>query len=929
MKVIKNCIATFLLLCCMVAQAATSTITFETDDSDVQGSMSSKTLTTTESGYAESSGIPTTATATECGTCSAVEDAGGYRRVRYYFGYYDLPPCPYTRPGYRFVGWKIRISCSRWRFWYDYLRNYGDYFYGPFSPGESYMYPGGCQIVIKPIWERVQSYKVILHRNNSSNDGATASRSYPVGSYSYLPTISSLGWVRSGYEFVGWGSYSTDAYYDYYDGERVYDLASVNSTKHLYAIWRSKGSYTVRLHRNNSSNDGATAERRFNIEVGRNLPTISELNWLRDGYSFLGWSTYPSSSSAQYSNGQFVNNLSRSDGGVVDLYAVWKPNASYTVRLYRNNSSGDSAYASRKCLVGVGRNLPTISELGWQRQGYTFLGWSTYRYSSYADYSDGGYVQDLTYNDGGIVSLYAVWAQNAAYIVRLHRNKDSSDSATAGRRFVFGAGRYLPTIDELGWSRTGYEFEGWALYSWAYYPDYDDGAYIKDVGSYEGEEIHFYAVWRSKGSYTVELHRNNSSADGATARRSMNVDVSRALPTISSLGWTRNGYAFVGWSYYDWSGWTDFGDGESVVNLSTDGGWVNLYAVWNQNAQYAVRLHRNYSSVDGSTASRAMTVDVSRSLPTIGELGWSRQGYTFVGWGTYVTDATADYADGQSVRNLSYSGGDEVHLYAIWKINEVNYSVKLHRNKSPDDGATASRALVTGKSRALPTVGELGWTREGYEFVGWAMSSSATSAKYLDGQAVVNLTLTANSTVHLYAVWRSTEVKYTVRLFRNNSPDDGASAARSLTVGKSRVLPTISELGWTRAGYKFAGWGTSTGDTTVDYSDGQSVVNLSSRQGAEVKLYAIWTSDVTYSVRLHRNNSSSDGATASRSFTVGKSRALPSVEELGWTRNGYEFAGWATSPTSHFTSYYDGQSVRDLSTTRNAVVHLYAVWYRQ
>ena len=108
-------------------------------------------------------------------------------------------------------------------------------------------------------------------------------------------------------------------------------------------------------------------------------------------------------------------------------------------------------------------------------------------------------------------------------------------------------------------------------------------------------------------------------------------------------------------------------DGERIYVGSS---LYSLYAVWESTAaKYTVRLHRNNSAGDGATAGRTMVVDSWRNLPTIDSLGWSRPGYYFVGWAYYPSASYYDvyYVDGESVRNLSYYSGDEVHLYAVWR----------------------------------------------------------------------------------------------------------------------------------------------------------------------------------------------------------------------------------------------------------------------
>jgi uncharacterized repeat protein (TIGR02543 family) len=80
---------------------------------------------------------------------------------------------------------------------------------------------------------------------------------------------------------------------------------------------------------------------------------------------------------------------------------------------------------------------------------------------------------------------------------------------------------------------------------------------------------------------------------------------------------------------------------------------------------------------------------------------------------------------------------------------------------------------------------------------------------------------------------------------------------------------------------------------------------------------------VDYTVAFN-GNGSSGGATASEDMPLG---AAPALTKNGFTRVGYQFAGWATSAAGPI-AYTDGQAVANLSTTSGATVTLYAVWNR-
>lgn len=83
--------------------------------------------------------------------------------------------------------------------------------------------------------------------------------------------------------------------------------------------------YTV-SYNGNGATSGSTASSSHTYGTARNLTTNG---YARVGYDFLGWSTDSSAKSATYTNGQSVNNLSSTNGAIVELFAVWKSKAGW------------------------------------------------------------------------------------------------------------------------------------------------------------------------------------------------------------------------------------------------------------------------------------------------------------------------------------------------------------------------------------------------------------------------------------------------------------------------------------------------------------------------------------------------------------------------------------------------------------------------
>ena len=167
------------------------------------------------------------------------------------------------------------------------------------------------------------------------------------------------------------------------------------------------------------------------------------------------------------------------------------------------------------------------------------------------------------------------------------------------------------------------------------------------------------------GKHVMTLYRNNSSGDGAGARRTVTDNEYYTLPTVASLGWTRSGYTFKGWSTSR-GGFVSYRDGERIYVSSS---LSALYAVWQAptTQKHVMTLYRNNSSGDGAGARRTVADNAYYTLPTVASLGWTRSGYTFKGWST-SRGGSVSYSDGERI----YVSSSLSALYAVWTRNGVD-----------------------------------------------------------------------------------------------------------------------------------------------------------------------------------------------------------------------------------------------------------------
>ncbi len=97
-----------------------------------------------------------------------------------------------------------------------------------------------------------------------------------------------------------------------------------------------KPAYTVRFHPNNDGADNYL-DQSFTYGTAQNLTANSFSN---GSLSFLNWSTEIDGSGTTYTDEQEVNNLSQTDGTIIDLYAQWGD------ELYEAEVVGDKKYST-------------------------------------------------------------------------------------------------------------------------------------------------------------------------------------------------------------------------------------------------------------------------------------------------------------------------------------------------------------------------------------------------------------------------------------------------------------------------------------------------------------------------------------------------------------------------------------------------------
>lgn len=332
---------------------------------------------------------------------------------------------------------------------------------------------------------------------------------------------------------------------------------------------------------------------------------------------------------------------------------------------------------------------------------------------------------------------------------------------------------------------------------------------------------------------------------------------------------------------------------------------------------------------------------------------------------SWTTNTTYAYSTTNSNYRVNYNGTTR-YMTAVWQV----FRIKITGVKKP--------AYTYVNSYEENTVGDTRWNfaqffwSATYDNLG---KVACDHEEYLQGKILFNRAVTCN-TFYVQQNMRTTGLGTT-----QNGPDYGFGTHSTMTIpfkhptlttyfnpnggtgstasesgsyndvwNSSRGLPTPASLGFTKTGYHYttgSEWFSgateyAAGDVSITCddifpiegaSDGVTVNSSLANSSSNTKpsrsktLYVNWTPN-TYRVYYDSNKPSSAAGSVMGS-TAMSSHVYDQAQDLstnGYYLNGWEFAGWNTSPSGTGTSYYNREQVINLSSVDNDIVILYAQW---
>ncbi|MBO4354416.1 MAG: InlB B-repeat-containing protein [Clostridia bacterium] len=638
---------------------------------------------------------------------------------------------------------------------------------------------------------------------------------------------------------------------------------TILSTNTSTTVYYYPYTYTVSYNAMGGSGAPSSQTKTYGVPL-----TLSSAVPTKSGYTFEGWATSRGSSVVAFgAGGTYTGN---SD---LNLYAVWTQNntntpstpttpsepstpstpsdpdaTTYTVTYHANGGTGapssQTKYAGEKII---------ISSVEPTRSGYTFSGWAITSTSTYPSYTAGG-----TYSKDADLDLYAIWLDGSSSgstpseprTCTVTYNANGGTGAPAAQSVTSGS---KLTLSSTIPRKSGYNFKGWGTQSWATSAAYSAG------GTYTiTSDMVLYAVWERGGTYFYTVTFDANGGSGAPDPITADYGETITIPDVEPY---RSGYNFINWENQNTSEYYYPGASMTVMGTTT------LTAVWYEArwdddpfgdeptvpTTYTVSYNANGGS--GAPSSQTKTEGVALTLSSTKP---TRSGYTFLGWSESSSATSATYSAGGT-----YSKDASTTLYAVWKKNTTTtttYTVSYNAN-----GGTGAPSNQTKTKNVALILSSVIPTRTGYTFLGWATSSSATSATYQPGGSY-----TANANATLYAVWQKITYNFYVsnlaatpnELYQNESTHISFTLGLTSSESKSGIPVEVFFDGTTvySANLDFSANGTTTiaFDLNVGGFVGDKLltvrINWSDRTNESNS--ADNTSSVTVSVRKYIETSS-------------------------------------------------------------------------
>ncbi len=680
------------------------------------------------------------------------------------------------------------------------------------------------------------------------------------------------------------------------------------------------------------------------------------------GYNFGGYYSAANGGGTQYinANGYITDEgLTAGKGLIADAtwYAKWTA-ADYTVLYYcsADEVGGDDHRAMKTVTFNETLKFPGSSVCN-APVGYEFAGW--------ADDETDLEEDDLYPAESDLPYDYAhdktFWAE---FVPSYYEVLFNANGGTGGQSASVNAtyDSAMPTISKTAPKRTGYTFAGW----------YDTSATTGGTMYYNaaGESARtwnkasgatLYARWTAN-QYNVMfdcMQITGEVTPPATMQATYGTEFTLPANTCAQLGYVFQGWNVDGVTYAAGakiSAWTIASDVLVEAMWEVANYDVYYHCDLSGNAEHDAMMPRNYDE-DFVVASAE---DVCRQF---------EKGYTFKGWATNLGATNIEYPEGYTIKAGTMP--NNLSLYAVWEKDYYNCAAgqyvpmdtegcqacpqnslcaggKFAYNEVANQGITDSCANATkyyplsaaGSDNVYDCymnipAGQYVATQYGAaEDCPVGSYCSALNKFYYGSDASTNIASCASDLYEGMTTTGTGMTSYTDCVYQITLNKNGGTG--SLGMANLATSPTSAVLcsvdydtlkisdcslynvsGLKQTGYVFTGgYSTNATGTSCVTSLEEYSVPL------DTTTYYACKRPIQYTVVFNKNADDVTGSMENRTYEYGTGFKAPYQD---FSREGYDFAGWATTPTGA-PVYEVGEEYGALTDEDGATINLYAVW---
>lgn len=358
----------------------------------------------------------------------------------------------------------------------------------------------------------------------------------------------------------------------------------------------------------------------------------------------------------------------------------------------------------------------------------------------------------------------------------------------------------------------------------------------------------YTATW-TPVNYTISYDLNGGAVTVSNPT-SYNIET----PTFTLNNPVRLGYVFVGWTG---SNGTTPQKAVSVYkgstgNKSYKANWTAADVGYTIN-HYVMDINGNYPSTPTKTERLSGFTDTSVTAKRL-SLG---NGFTYPDVQTVKVKA-----DGTTVVNYYYSRNQyylNLNGYLKQRVSEnfadLTETVKDINGKDVKHTFATAVVKINGsvhaKGNGVTDFYEKAYYGSTYEII----TTAKTGYTIIDNTGTFKGTITGDTVVTPHVSINQYTVKYEPNKPSKATNDVTKMADQFVYYNRQRKLTTNT---YKYTGYDFTGWNTKADGTGTAYTDGQTIENLSSADGAVITLYAQWKIH-THRLKVYVSNENADG----------------------------------------------------------------------